>query len=313
MSIISRKSIIITASLSAIYWFTPEIKDSIKNIFSFTRDLFLVSISVNKQERRIWYAINKELESCLSDYRVLSVTDDKGNITFEPTKGMHYVKLDFGNGLEWSIVDISSDTITLYSSCSIDNMKKYLNKLVNKYYESSCSYVAYSSSNSGSWMKLSFRKIVFDNISMSESMKRTVSLVDDFNNSINLYRNNSRAHKICIVMSGQSHSEKKTVTEYIAKKYLMSIYSLQLVGETESSIISLCQTIPKRSILFIENIDEQLNTVSTSLNPMLSIQGITRAIDGIPPLPESTIVFITCFNWTRNTSNIDHIILFTKN
>ena len=131
----------------------------------------------------------------------------------------------------------------------------------------------------------------------SKHVQTVVDEVDGFmslDNRKELIKNGLPVRK-GFLFHGRPGTGKSLCVEIVAKKYGMSVYLLTLnaTNMTDSKLINLFCEVPPNSIIVVDEIDDQLETLQNNATTNVSIGGLLSAIDGPQRLSDSTIVILT--------------------
>lgn len=252
---------------------------------------------------RITYAIKNELMNKLDKKYCNMVTDSITEPEYVLSPGRYFI----GNDIGYVYIKYQEETISLklipyvstylnYSKTRIYELfKDYINDIY-KNYCSSCKMLIYFTSLSDRWTSPIIR--VPRNIDDSTITKDMRILLDDvhiFKSDENFYKSKGIPYRRGYLLYGDSGTGKSSCVEIIAKTYGMVIHLLNINARdmTDTILINLLSKVPENSIICIEEIEKQLETLKRNQNVNVSIGGILTALDGPQRLSHSTIIILT--------------------
>jgi hypothetical protein len=137
----------------------------------------------------------------------------------------------------------------------------------------------------------------FDNLKLTESMR---AVLDDFvwfnsEDGQKEYAKNGWPYRRGYFLHGETGTGKSTMAEVLSFKYERTVYMLTLNAKdmTDNILINLCSSVPRNSIILIDEIDKQLDTVKNNPTISISTGGLLTAIDGPQRINNGTIVILT--------------------
>lgn len=135
-----------------------------------------------------------------------------------------------------------------------------------------------------------------DKLTMNESMNSVFMDIVKFYKSENIYKNNAQPFRRGYLLHGKPGVGKSTIIESIASFNKMDVFEVILNSKdmTDSVLINLLASVPQRSIIVIEELEKQLNSIKNNPTSFVSESGILNAIDGVHRLSHGTIVIVTC-------------------
>ena len=137
-----------------------------------------------------------------------------------------------------------------------------------------------------------------ENIKQTSDMKKVLDDVDQFLKNEDKYKKNGMPYRKGYLLEGSTGVDKSTIIEIVMTKYNMPSYLvfLNALNMTDALLINLISTIPPYSIIVIEEIKKQLETLKKNGNNMVSEGGILTAINGPQRVSYGSIVIITANN-----------------
>lgn len=109
------------------------------------------------------------------------------------------------------------------------------------------------------------------------------------------YQSKARPYRRGYFLYGKPGTNKSTIAELLSYKFEMPIYMIMFNSKdmNDNVLVNLCSSVPPRSIIMIDEIDKQLDTIKQNNRITLSTAGLLMAIDGPQRLSEGTIVILT--------------------
>jgi hypothetical protein len=185
-----------------------------------------------------------------------------------------------------------------FPSCDdIQKLVKYINELYN-IYNAPCRAMYFFMSTIDKWDRPIIREPRdLSKVELSPVMQELLDDVDQFHNIItrNQYENKGIPYRRGYYLYGKTGTGKSLSAEIISHKYGMSIYMIILNSKdmTDSTLINLCSNVPRHSIILIDEIDKQLDTIKSNVNVSVSSGGLLSALDGAQRLDTGVIVLLT--------------------
>jgi chaperone BCS1 len=177
----------------------------------------------------------------------------------------------------------------------MDILKKFVNDVYCNYNKKD-NVLYYHTSNNGTF-KLGIPKSPRIFPTLTPSMNSMILDVDFFmNGSTKLkYKKNGIPHRRGYLIHGPPATGKSSIVEYIAMKYDMNPYVIIFndINMTDSTLITLLNRVPMNSIILIDEIDRQLETLNLNPNKQLFHAGILSALAGAERLSESVLIILT--------------------
>ncbi len=166
----------------------------------------------------------------------------------------------------------------------IDFLMNFMNSIYRKY----CApdkVILFYNLDKGKWNFPVFRRPrKLENIKQTSDMKKVLDDVDQFlkNENEDEYKENGMPYRKGYLLEGPTGVGKSTIIEIVAMKHNKSVYLvfLNALNMTDALLINLISTIPPYSIIVIEEIEKQLETLKKNKNNMVSEGGILTALDG---------------------------------
>ena len=190
-------------------------------------------------------------------------------------------------------IDIRNDIIivsTWYDkSITSNDIIKFINKIYLKYYGQTKHLSIYLINEHHKWRHIKTCPLKL-NIVKNSSINQVESYIDS--------KYNSQNSKIGILLYGPSGTGKSTMIEYIASKYEMGIYMVTLNNKDlyDSRLLELFMLTPPNSLLVLEELDDQLDSIINNTNVNVTIAGIKLALDGPQRSNNNVITIITTNN-----------------
>ncbi len=185
---------------------------------------------------------------------------------------------------------------------TIDRLKNFLNEI----YERCCSsedVICYYTVSDNNWSCPEMRKPRdISKLTFNTEANNFLADVDQFMTSEQDYKTKGQPYRRGYLLHGITGGGKSTMIEVVSVKYNYSVYLLQLNSYkmTDGQLVNLVNSIPENSIIVLEELDRQLQTLEKNARNMVSIGGILTALDGPQRLSSGTIVIIT-------TNDMDYV------
>jgi hypothetical protein len=131
---------------------------------------------------------------------------------------------------------------------------------------------------------------------LTEKMEEALIDVESFlkEDTRQIYMDQNRPYHRTYFFHGVEGSGKSTLIQIVAAKHNMAVYLIYLNSKdmSDSNLIYLIGKVPRNSIIAIEELDSQLDTLNRNQNNMISIGGLLSALDGPHRLDDGVLVFI---------------------
>ena len=153
-------------------------------------------------------------------------------------------------------------------------------------------------SDGGKWVRPIVRKPRnFVSMKLTRSMENVTYDFQWFMSSQakEFYQSKARPYRRGYFLHGKAGTNKSTMAELLSYKFEMPVYMITFNCEdmNDNVLVNLCSTVPPRSIIMIDEIDKQLDTIKQNNKITLSTAGLLMAIDGPQRLSEGTLVILT--------------------
>jgi len=170
-----------------------------------------------------------------------------------------------------------------------------------------------------------------DTIALSPKLKENIQTqINHFLANKSWFYKSGLPYKLTYLLYGEPGGGKTSLIKAIASEYNMNICVINITSLSDNIFERACATIPKNSVLIIEDFDsnsivsrrEKNSLKNNNVNimsdfQMLSLTGILNVLDGINPL-DSCIIFLTT-NYLENIDKaiyrkgrVDYLIEITK-
>lgn len=318
-----------------VYSHQQEIKELGQRIYNWFDYHLRYRITIARDRNpRLCLAIRLVIEErCTSHWQ--SASDGSRDIVYRLDKGKYSIETpEYGKikieinkeeiMISTSIYNISKEDFIIEKP--IDTLHNFLNNIYTKYTSSSNHSIFYTS-DGDNWSVAHFRDPRnFNNISFSHPMALMLEDVDHFIANKREYQEKGHPYRRGYLLQGPPGTGKTTMIEAIASKHNMPVFLLNLNSKdmTDATLINLLTRVPQRSIIAIEEVDLQLETLRNNGNNQVSMGGLLSALDGPQRLSSSTIVVLTTnnANWLKGDNQkyeqallrkgrIDQVFIFT--
>jgi len=293
---------------SSILAFTlaKKLSTSIDVLFDYLKDKYTKGIyyttEIDLEENpRLKFAFYQELKShCLSDSSssYLKIEDEFDTVSYTLADGeytVEYKDVEIYFTLTKGKLIIQTHKVSIYGRnlLTYKEFKGYIES-VYKTYNSPEKVTLYYLSKNDSWTIPIFRK-PRDIKTLTASMKQVFIQIERFKSNKNDYELEAQPYRYGCFLFGKPRTGKSLMVEYIAQKYGMTVYLVNLnsKGMTDATLIALTSKIPSNSIICFDEIDKQIKTLRENKMLQVSFGGLLTAIDGPQRLSEGTIVIMT--------------------
>ena len=252
----------------------------------------------------------------------------KQSDVFQLSDGLNYQTLNGKFIFEYNkkniYIDVASDKITLSVYCNMNVLKQFVAEIYNNYNKKD-NVLYYHTSNNGTF-KLGLPKRPRKFPTLTNSMNNMILNVDHFMNKDNKleYDKKGIPHRRGYLIHGLPGTGKSAIVEYIATKYDMNPYVIVFNDNnmTDSTLITLFNSVPRDSIILIDEMDKQLETLNMNKNKQLHYAGILSAMAGAERLSDTVIIILTANDINKidiglkqsllRTGRIDQVFEFTE-
>ena len=287
----------ITGGVLAFYLavtYKEEIKNGIKSVYGSVYNSIFAHIVIDiKLNPKCLYAIKKEIMKTKKNG--YNVTDGVKKPNYCLANGRYVIT--YLN--KWIIISITDAKVKM--SVWWRNMDFLINFMDHIYekHTSSDKVILFYNLNKGKWNFPVFRRPrKLTNIRQTSDMTTVLDNIGQFLKNEDEYEKNGMPYRKGYLLEGATGVGKSTIIEILAMKYNKSAYlvNLNALNMTDALLINLISTIPPYSIIVIEEIEKQLETLKKNRNNMVSEGGILTALDGPQRLSHGCIVIMTSNN-----------------
>ncbi|QTF49716.1 putative AAA-type ATPase [Acanthamoeba polyphaga mimivirus] len=294
-----------TVASSAIAIISYKLGDQIFNLIgNFFTDNLLAKIEIDSSlNPKLFFAIKTELEKFVDSSKLLKINDFGSQIRYELNVGFYKIKTRKHG---WIFVNYVDNKFILYKLPKISffppQIKKQTNRLkkfIDSVHSISCRpdemRMCYTSNNNNWSYPIIRRPCKFLDSNLTTEMRSVLKDVDVFMRNEDTYRELGANYRRGMLLYGESGCGKTGLISIISNKYGMDSYILNLNSKdmSDSVLISLASNVKARSILVIEEIDKQIETLNANGNKNVSIGGLLSALDGPQGLAHGVIVIMT--------------------
>ena len=170
--------------------------------------------------------------------------------------------------------------------------RKYLDKIQTK--------VSIFEHRDGEWQKVALKPIRrMSTVIMDKEVKRDLLAdVEQHLSDRNWFIERGFPYRRGYLLYGPPGTGKSSFSLSLAGKYEMDIYTLQLSGVTDSSLMQLFAKIPKNSIILLEDVDAAgINRQNTDSEPKtvipVTVSGLLNALDGVSTQDDRILIMTT--------------------
>lgn len=285
------------------------VKDVVTNLFDHLIDivdslLFYRIIIDPKENPRCRYAIVEELKSkeIHQEGVTLHMVDGGREPEYELNEGHFIIQTKTAGKIHISLSDkkitIRSLSIPYLRQTNMANFKGAIEDLYRKFNAPQKIMMFYTSSGD-SWATPICRKPRnFSNIKPTPDMKNVLDDIDVFSLNNIFYEDEGIPYKIGYFLFGETGTGKSTIVEMTAYNKNMSIYMLNLNCKdmTDTILINLLSRVPPNSIICIDEIDKQIDSLKKNKTANITIAGLLTALDGPQRLNHGVIIIMTANN-----------------
>ena len=156
-----------------------------------------------------------------------------------------------------------------------------------------CKKMIYAISNAGRWNYFTRKPRSFSPV--TAEMQSFINDVDLFKSKEADYEKQGRPYRRGYMLHGDPGTGKSACGEIIAKKYNMTLCLLQLNAKNfhDADLITLVSKLHPNSILFVDEVDKQLDSIRGSNDAHISVGGFLSALDGPSRINHGCIVIMT--------------------
>ncbi|BCS83685.1 putative AAA- family ATPase [Cotonvirus japonicus] len=296
------KTTLVTSTVAfATYKFSDKFYEIIKD---FITNNFLGKLEINtKVNPKLTHAIMAELENILEKSKLVKVSDGNFGVRYELKYGTYMIDTKkYGKIIikynENLIVLYNFPKFTLFPPCikkQTHKLKAFVDDIYKKYCSPNVMRMCYTADKDSWSFPIIRRPSNFPKENLTTDMKHLLSDVDKFMSSEKIYTDRGINYRRGYLIHGESGCGKTGMISIIANKYNMDIYTLNINSQnmSDTMLINLVSNVKPNSILAIEEIDKQIETLQANGNRHVSIGGILSALDGPQGLAHRVIVIMT--------------------
>lgn len=262
-----------------------------------------VEITAENNPKAI-YAVKQELELLADPKNLVNMNDGPLGPSYSLKYGTYRVKT---KELGHVFAEYTKEGIKLYALPEIGiwppryqsrqvDLKKYTTDIYKKHCAPSEMIMTFTSQKDKWSFPIIRRPTKFLETNMTSEMTKVLDDITKFKENEPAYQEKGIPYRRGYLFFGIPGSGKTTVIELAAKKHNMTLYSLNLNSGSEMTdtvLINLVTSVPPNSIIILDEIDKQLDTLNKNAHKYVSIGGLLSAIDGPQRLSNSTIVVMT--------------------
>lgn len=290
------KTIMIGALATTSYKLCDQIYDLAKN---YLLSFFVNKLEINSEKSpNVFFAVKCEIENLVNDNYLSNVLDRGSNTSFGLNKGCYIINTGSYGRI---VVKYTNERIILYNIVNIfgensfNKLKEFVKDCKNKYCSTDKMIICHTPNGNNWSFPIIRRPNKFIENNMTMEMREVLSDIDIFMNNSTIYDDRCINYRRGYLIHGPSGCGKTGMIPIIATKYNMEIYVLNFNSPdmSDTSLINLISSVPPRSIIVIEEIDKQIETLRNNNNKYVSIGGILSGLDGPQGLSYGTIIIMT--------------------
>ncbi len=274
-----------------IYMYREEIKKAITYAVNACVDYSYSQLNIDiKVCPKCFFAIKEELNNIKRNSS--NVNDGIKKPNYSIANGKYTIEY-FNKNIKISITDDKINMSVFWKES--DFLQDFMDGLYEKYCSPDKVIVFYSLHNS-KWNYPIFRRTrELKNIRQTSYMTKVLDNVSIFLKNEDKYKEMGIPYRKGYLLEGPTGIGKSTIIEIIAMKHNMSVYLVHLnaLNMTDALLIHLISKIPPCSIIVIEEIEKQLETLKKNRNNMVSEGGILTALDGPQRLSHGSVIIMT--------------------
>ena len=277
-----------------VYLYREEIKEAVKSAYDSCVDYSYSQLDIDiKIQSKCLFAIKEEImKERRSRY---NVRDGVEKPEYHLANGKYTIT--YSN--KYIFISVTDDQVNI--SVFWEDID-FLIGFMDSIYREHCApdkVILFYNLNEGKWNFPVFRRPrKLENIKQTSDMKKVLDDVDQFLKNKDKYEENGMPYRKGYLLEGPTGVGKSTIIEILAMQYNKSVYLvfLNTLNMTDALLINLISTIPPYSIIVIEEIEKQLETLKKNGNNMVSEGGILTALDGPQRVSYGSIIIITANN-----------------
>lgn len=261
-----------------------------KAVYNF---LYVKLIVNGEQNPKIILALKNEI-ALLKNINKKEVSDYGGKLYFDITDGRYEIPYK----RKTIYIQIKKDKVKIQRFWSYVNvLEEFVDEIYRKHINADNVLILHNS-NEDKWsFPIIRRPRLINNMKITNDMKKVIEDVDNFMkpDTESKYNSQSIPYRMGYLLEGGPGTGKTTLTEIIAIKYNMDIYMINMNGSkmNDEVLINLISRVPAQSLIVIEELEKQLETLKLNTNNRISEGGILSAIDGPQRLPHRSIIVVT--------------------
>lgn len=266
-------------------------------------DIFYLTLTVDtNQNPKATYAILQEMRQQNVASSCKAVVDGHNCPTYNYPPGTYVLSSNTVGTVNLKIED-GKMTIWIYrfkdlwllNPYSYQEFQCWFNTVYGKYNSQQAVTIFFTAEGS-KWSFPIFRTPrIYDPNRLTHKMREVIEDVRDFVSSPQAYQNAGIPYRRGYFLHGPNGTGKTTLSEIIAKEFGFTIYLLNLNAKdmTDNVLTNLISRLPPKSMLVLEEVDHQMDTLAQNQNNQISIGGILSAVDGPLRLNQGSIVIMS--------------------
>jgi len=312
-----------TICASIIYIYQQEIKNFINIVVDCVSSYVSSSLIIDKTTtHQTTYAILRELdETHVNKTKSLMVVDNGIKPIYKIKNGTYYIN----NGGTKYHISITNDKIEIFSYFTdMITMKRMLDKIYQKH-NTTTNILTFYLSEEKCWANPIFRR-PRQNMKLTAEMNKMIVDISLFYElqTEQEFAEQGKPYRRGYLVHGPPGTGKTSIVEKIATINDSPIYMINFnsANMSDTNLINLVANVPTGSIIVIDEMDKQYDSIKKNKNVHISTNGILTALDGPQRLSHGTLIIIIANDITTFDSGfysslvrpgrIDKIFNFTE-
>lgn len=279
------------------------IKDIILNIKKVIVYFMMNEVTImSEHNNKSSYCIGRYLNEEFRYHTFLNMVDTGKSPLYVVQNGLYNIKF-----MDNIIHIVKSDEgYTIRSATlNIKYIKLFLDNLYNKYITEENINFFYIPTTEGWFNAIDRKSRNMDNVKLTSDMAHILLDIKQFLLAKHFYDRNGIPFSKGYLIEGKPGTGKTSIVDIIATTHEMPVYEIifNMNMMDDALFKKLLSEVPPNSIIVIEEMEKQLETIRNNTNINLSEGGILSGLDGPSRLSEGIIVIITVNDTNELTEN----------